>query len=168
MANNSVSYLIFILIVVVLAISEIATVKGKICEKPSKTWFGTCKDAEKCDQRCIDWEGAKHGSCHQREAQYMCFCYFDCDPKKNPGPPPGAPKPPPGAPPPESGPGQPAPPGAGEGPPPPGGGEGGGGGGEGGGGAPPPGGGEGGGGAPPPGGGEGGGGGGEGGGAPPG
>ncbi|GJV79569.1 anther-specific protein SF18-like protein [Tanacetum coccineum] len=75
---------------------EITTVQGKICEKPSKTWFGTCKDTEKCDKRCIDWEGAKHGACHQRESKYMCFCYFDCDPKKNPGPPPGAPPTPPG------------------------------------------------------------------------
>ncbi|KAK9056726.1 hypothetical protein SSX86_024089 [Deinandra increscens subsp. villosa] len=113
--------------------TEIAVVKGKICEKPSKTWFGNCKDADKCDKRCIDWEGAKHGSCHQRESKYMCFCYFDCDPKKNPGPPPGAPSGPP-----EGGGEGGAPPGGGggEGGAPPPGGEGGGGG-EGG--APPPG-----------------------------
>ncbi|KAF5758721.1 putative defensin, plant, knottin, scorpion toxin-like superfamily [Helianthus annuus] len=159
MANNSVSYLVFLLLVFVVAISEIGTVSGKICEKPSKTWFGDCKDTDKCDNRCIDWEGAKHGACHEREAKHMCFCYFDCDPKKNPGPPPGAPGTP-GVP--------PAPPGKGEGdaphppptPSPPGG--------DGGstpappagGGSPPPAGGDGGGGAPPPAGGEGGGGGG--------
>ncbi|KAL8205232.1 hypothetical protein R6Q57_008783 [Mikania cordata] len=62
----------------------------------------------------MEWEGAKHGACHQRESKYMCFCYFDCDPSKNPGPPK-------------------SPPGGGEGgAPPPGGGEGGGGGGGGG------------------------------------
>nr|AKF12278.1 Par h I precursor [Parthenium hysterophorus] len=154
MAKSSTSYLVFLLLVLVVAISEIASVNGKVCEKPSKTWFGNCKDTEKCDKRCMEWEGAKHGACHQRESKYMCFCYFDCDPKKNPGPPPGAPGTP-GTP--------PAPPGGGEGDappgggaPPPAGGEGGGGGGEGGGGAPPPaggegggGGGDGGGGAPP-------------------
>ncbi|XP_076917622.1 anther-specific protein SF18-like [Bidens hawaiensis] len=146
MANNSGSYFIFLLLVFVLAISEIAIVKGKICEKPSKTWFGECKDSEKCDKKCIEWEGAMHGACHEREAKYMCFCYFDCDPKKNPGPPaktppsaggegdappPGIPAPPNGDPPAGEGGGAP-PPAEGGGAPPPA--EGGGGGG---GGAPP-------------------------------
>nr|GFB97936.1 anther-specific protein SF18-like [Tanacetum cinerariifolium] len=96
MVKKSVAFFTFLLVIFILDISDITTVQGKICEKPSKTWFGTCKDTEKCDKRCIDWEGAKHGACHQREAKYMCFCYFDCDPKKNPGPPPGAPPTPPG------------------------------------------------------------------------
>ncbi|KAI7745321.1 hypothetical protein M8C21_006423 [Ambrosia artemisiifolia] len=91
MANNSVSYIVFLLFVFILAILEIAIVNGKLCQEPSKTWSGTCKDKHmgKCDRRCMKREGAKHGACRQHESTYMCFCYFDCDPK-NQGPPPGA------------------------------------------------------------------------------
>ncbi|KAI7737418.1 hypothetical protein M8C21_001609 [Ambrosia artemisiifolia] len=92
MANNSVSYLVFLLLVFVLAISEIASAEGKICEKPSLTWTGNCEDTDKCDKKCNDWEGAKHGACHVRESKPMCFCYFDCDREKNTEPPPRAPR----------------------------------------------------------------------------
>nr|CBK62693.1 ragweed homologue of Art v 1 precursor [Ambrosia artemisiifolia] len=104
------------LLVFVLAISEIASVKGKLCEKPSLTWSGKCKvkQTDKCDKRCIEWEGAKHGACHKRDSKATCFCYFDCDPTKNPGPPPGAPKGKAPAPSPPSGGGAP-PPSGGEG-----------------------------------------------------
>ena len=72
--------------------------KGRVCEKPSKTWSGKCLDTKKCDQQCIEWEDAKHGACHQREAKYMCFCYYECRPKKKaprtPPPPPKEGKPP--------------------------------------------------------------------------
>ncbi|KVI10697.1 hypothetical protein Ccrd_010893 [Cynara cardunculus var. scolymus] len=92
---------------------QFSTVKGKICEKPSKTWFGKCQDTTKCDKQCIEWEDAKHGACHERESKLMCFCYYNCGPPKNtppgtppsPPPPPGSPPPPPegGQPPPEGG-----------------------------------------------------------------
>ncbi|KAI3674990.1 hypothetical protein L2E82_51731 [Cichorium intybus] len=91
MAKTSVAFFAFLLLVFVFAISEITTVKGKVCEKPSKTWFGKCKDTEKCDKQCIEWEGAEHGACHQREAKYMCFCYTKCDAKASPTPPSAAP-----------------------------------------------------------------------------
>ncbi|KVH92462.1 uncharacterized protein LOC112515704 [Cynara cardunculus var. scolymus] len=52
---------------------------AKICEEPSKTWFGKCLDTLKCDKQCIEWEGARHGACHERESKYMCFCYVSCD-----------------------------------------------------------------------------------------
>ncbi|KAL8209188.1 hypothetical protein R6Q57_008600 [Mikania cordata] len=75
--------------------TDIMIVNAKLCEKPSRTWFGNCKDSEKCDKQCIEWEGAVHGSCHQRKAKYMCFCYSECRPKdKVPSPPGGKPSPP--------------------------------------------------------------------------
>nr|GEY13424.1 ragweed homologue of Art v 1 precursor [Tanacetum cinerariifolium] len=107
----------------------VESVKGKVCEKPSKTWFGNCKDTNKCDKQCIDWEGAQHGACHQREAKYMCFCYFeDCKSSKKPNPPsPGKPTPPGGIQPTPPGGNQPTPPEGGQRPPsppaPPGGGQ---------------------------------------------
>ncbi|KAL4555632.1 hypothetical protein LXL04_038256 [Taraxacum kok-saghyz] len=81
----------FLPLVIIFSISETTTVKGKVCEKPSKTWFGTCKDTVKCDKQCIEWEGAEHGACHQREAKYMCFCYNKCGAKESPSPPSTAP-----------------------------------------------------------------------------
>ncbi|KAJ0591260.1 putative knottin, scorpion toxin, defensin, plant, knottin, scorpion toxin-like superfamily [Helianthus annuus] len=78
----------YILLFIALTVTDFMTTKAKLCEKPSKTWYGECKDEVKCDKRCIEWEGAEHGSCHEREAKYMCFCYTQCRPKdKNPTPP---------------------------------------------------------------------------------
>ncbi|KAL7593819.1 anther-specific protein SF18 [Lactuca sativa] len=91
MRKGSVGFLAFLLLIFVFAISEITTVKAKVCEKPSKTWFGVCKDTAKCDKQCIEWEGAEHGACHQREAKYMCFCYSKCEAKASPTPPSTAP-----------------------------------------------------------------------------
>ncbi|KAK1423886.1 hypothetical protein QVD17_19195 [Tagetes erecta] len=86
MAKTCLDFLLMLLIV--LTISDLVIVKAKLCEKPSKTWFGNCKDTTKCDTQCIDWEGADHGSCHEREAKYMCFCYVKCNSKdKKPAPP---------------------------------------------------------------------------------
>ncbi|CAI9294716.1 unnamed protein product [Lactuca saligna] len=91
MTRNSSSFFAFLLLAFVLCISEITTVMGKLCEKPSKTWFGKCKDTQLCDKQCIEWEGAEHGACHQREAKYMCFCYSKCEAKASPTPPSTAP-----------------------------------------------------------------------------
>ncbi|KAJ9561105.1 hypothetical protein OSB04_006265 [Centaurea solstitialis] len=88
--------LVFFLLFFILAISEFTTVKGRVCETPSKTWFGKCTDTKRCDEQCIEWEDAKHGACHERESQFMCYCYYDCGPKTKPTPPP-----PPGDKPPE-------------------------------------------------------------------
>ncbi|KAJ9561109.1 hypothetical protein OSB04_006269 [Centaurea solstitialis] len=96
--------------------AEFTTVKGRVCETPSKTWFGNCKDTKRCDQQCIEWEDAKHGACHERESKFMCFCYYACGPKNPPPPPPGTPPPPPTEstppqpPPPDSTPSEPSPP----------------------------------------------------------
>ncbi|KAI3674992.1 hypothetical protein L2E82_51733 [Cichorium intybus] len=91
MAKSSFAFIAFLLLLFVFAISEIMTVKGKVCEKPSKTWFGMCKDTNKCNKQCIEWEGTDHGACHQREAKYMCFCYTKCDANTPPTPPSTAP-----------------------------------------------------------------------------
>ncbi|CAI9294718.1 unnamed protein product [Lactuca saligna] len=112
MGRSSVGFFAFLLLVFFFAISEITTVKAKVCEKPSKTWFGKCKDTVKCDKQCIEWEGAEHGACHQREAKYMCFCYSKCGAKASPTPPSTAP-PGNGAP----APNPPGPPGGGQPPP---------------------------------------------------
>ncbi|MBD4019764.1 hypothetical protein GUI04_12235, partial [Xanthomonas citri pv. citri] len=79
--KRSVAVYTVLLLVVVLAISEIATVSGKLCEKSSQTYSGGCK-GKKCDKKCIKWEKALHGACHKREGKKACFCYFDC--KKKP------------------------------------------------------------------------------------
>ncbi|KAJ9561106.1 hypothetical protein OSB04_006266 [Centaurea solstitialis] len=83
---------------------EFTTVKGKVCEKPSKTWSGKCKDTAKCDKQCIEWEDARHGACQRRESSKdLCYCYFDCKdkpPKTAPPPPPKGGEPPAGGPPP--------------------------------------------------------------------
>ena len=58
--------------------TEIATVKGELCEKASKTWSGNCGNTRHCDDQCKSWEGAAHGACHVRGGKHMCFCYFNC------------------------------------------------------------------------------------------
>ncbi|KAJ9561102.1 hypothetical protein OSB04_006262 [Centaurea solstitialis] len=111
MAN--ISHVLFLL-VFVLAISEFTTVKGKLCEKPSKSWSGKCSDNTKCDKHCIEWEDAKHGACQGKvSAKDMCYCYFDCGSKSPTTPP--SPSPPKGGEPPAGG--QPPPPPAGGEPP---------------------------------------------------
>ncbi|KAI7739154.1 hypothetical protein M8C21_027262 [Ambrosia artemisiifolia] len=77
MAKNSVAFLAFLLLLV-LAISEIGSVKGELCEKASKTWSGKCGNTRHCDDQCKSWEGAAHGACHVRGGKHMCFCYFNC------------------------------------------------------------------------------------------
>lgn len=52
-------------------------VDGALCEKPSLTWSGNCKNTQNCDKQCKEWEGAKHGACHKR-GNWKCFCYRDC------------------------------------------------------------------------------------------
>ncbi|KAI3509590.1 hypothetical protein L1887_24978 [Cichorium endivia] len=97
---------------------EVVIVNGELCETSSKTWSGKCKDTDKCNKQCKDWEGAKNGACHQREAEFMCFCYTDCSSKgKTPSPSP-APSPPSDKPPTPPGDGQPPPPGGQPAPPP--------------------------------------------------
>nr|AHM10372.1 defensin [Eclipta prostrata] len=76
MAKNSVAFFAFLLILFVLAISEIGSVKGELCEKASQTWSGTCRITSHCDNQCKSWEGAAHGACHVRGGKHMCFCYF--------------------------------------------------------------------------------------------
>ncbi|PWA72985.1 knottin, scorpion toxin-like protein [Artemisia annua] len=78
MAKNSVAFFAFLLLLFFVAISEIATVKGELCEKASKTWSGNCGNTRHCDDQCKSWEGAAHGACHVRGGKHMCFCYFNC------------------------------------------------------------------------------------------
>nr|WBU87534.1 defensin PDF1.3 [Gerbera hybrid cultivar] len=78
MVKKSVAFFAFLLFLFVLAISEIATVKGELCEKASKTWSGNCGNTRHCDDQCKAWEGAAHGACHVRGGKHMCFCYFNC------------------------------------------------------------------------------------------
>nr|WBU87530.1 defensin PDF2.3 [Gerbera hybrid cultivar]WGC54886.1 plant defensin protein PDF1.2 [Gerbera hybrid cultivar] len=78
MVKKSVASFAFLVLLFVLAISEIATVKGELCEKASKTWSGNCGNTRHCDDQCKSWEGAAHGACHVRSGKHMCFCYFKC------------------------------------------------------------------------------------------
>ncbi|MFS7998652.1 putative knottin, scorpion toxin [Helianthus anomalus] len=78
MMNRSVAFSAFVLILFVLAISDIASVRGELCEKASKTWSGNCGNTGHCDNQCKTWEGAAHGACHVRGGKHMCFCYFNC------------------------------------------------------------------------------------------
>ncbi|GJY51395.1 defensin-like protein 19 [Tanacetum coccineum] len=78
MVNKSVAFSAFLLILFVLAISEIASVRGELCEKASKTWSGNCGNTGHCDGQCKSWEQAAHGACHVRGGKHMCFCYFNC------------------------------------------------------------------------------------------
>nr|XP_043620043.1 uncharacterized protein LOC122591881 [Erigeron canadensis] len=78
MAKPSVAFFAFLLLLFILAISEIATVKAELCEKASKTWSGTCRYTKHCDNQCKSWESAAHGACHVRKKKHMCFCYFHC------------------------------------------------------------------------------------------
>ncbi|XP_076946219.1 defensin-like protein 19 [Bidens hawaiensis] len=78
MAKNSVAFFAFLLILFVLAISEIRFVKGELCGKPSQTWSGNCGNTGHCDNQCRSWEGAAHGACHWHGVKHMCFCYFNC------------------------------------------------------------------------------------------
>ncbi|KAK9056727.1 hypothetical protein SSX86_024090 [Deinandra increscens subsp. villosa] len=78
MMNRSVAFSAFVLILYMLAISDIASVRGELCEKASKTFSGTCGKTESCDKKCQSWEGAAHGACHVRTGKHMCFCYFKC------------------------------------------------------------------------------------------
>ncbi|CAI9294721.1 unnamed protein product [Lactuca saligna] len=97
MAKRSTATYTILLLLFVLAISEIGTVKGKLCEKVSQTWSGKC-NSKKCDKKCIEWEKAIHGACHKREGKGGCFCYFDCAKKPpkdaKPVPPDAVPPPP--------------------------------------------------------------------------
>ncbi|KAL8209170.1 hypothetical protein R6Q57_008582 [Mikania cordata] len=77
MAKTSVAFFAF-LILLILAISEIGTVNGELCEKASKTWSGYCGITQHCDRQCKSWEGAVHGACHFHRLRSMCFCYFNC------------------------------------------------------------------------------------------
>ncbi|KAL8205233.1 hypothetical protein R6Q57_008784 [Mikania cordata] len=78
MVKRSITFFAFVLILFVLAISDIASVSGELCEKPSKTWSGNCGNTGHCDGQCKSWEGAAHGACHVRAGKHMCFCYFKC------------------------------------------------------------------------------------------
>ncbi|KAD3066490.1 hypothetical protein E3N88_34370 [Mikania micrantha] len=78
MAKNSVAFFAFLLLLFILAISEIGSVEGALCEKASLTWSGTCRNTGSCDRQCQSWEGAAHGACHVRGGKHMCFCYFNC------------------------------------------------------------------------------------------
>ncbi|KAI3753293.1 hypothetical protein L2E82_25342 [Cichorium intybus] len=75
MVKTSVVFSAIVLIVFVLAISEITNVRG-LCEKPSQTWSGNCGNTGHCDGQCKSWEKATHGACHVRGGKHMCFCYF--------------------------------------------------------------------------------------------
>ncbi|KAL7593732.1 anther-specific protein SF18 [Lactuca sativa] len=78
MLRKSVVFSTFVLILFVLAISDITSVRGELCEKPSKTWSGNCGNTGHCDGQCKSWEGGAHGACHVRGGKHMCFCYFNC------------------------------------------------------------------------------------------
>ncbi|CAH1450298.1 unnamed protein product [Lactuca virosa] len=127
MVEKSLVSSVFVLLVLALSISEIASESKpppKICEKGSKMYSGNCY-SKLCDEKCKDWEKAIHGACHKRENKNTCFCYYDCDktspPAKDGKPPPGKDgKPPPaagGSPPPPSDGGSPPPPAGGSPPP---------------------------------------------------
>ncbi|GKA57430.1 anther-specific protein SF18-like protein [Tanacetum coccineum] len=51
MVNKSVAFSAFLLILFVLAISEISSVRGELCEKASKTWSGNCGNTGHCDDQ---------------------------------------------------------------------------------------------------------------------
>ncbi|KAI7739157.1 hypothetical protein M8C21_027265 [Ambrosia artemisiifolia] len=78
MMNRSVAFSAFLVILFVLAISDLVSVRGELCEKASKTWSGNCGNTGHCDNQCKSWEGAAHGACHVRQGKHMCFCYFNC------------------------------------------------------------------------------------------
>lgn len=56
--------------------TEIAAMKGELCEKAIKAWSGNCGNARHCKDQCKSWEGAAHGAFHPRGVTPMCFCYF--------------------------------------------------------------------------------------------
>ncbi|XP_023747554.1 anther-specific protein SF2 [Lactuca sativa] len=83
----------FRILLVVLAISEMITVKGiKYCEKPATYYRGKCVD-EKCLNNCKTFESAEKGHCTTGQEKLVCICVYDCA-KMNP-PPGGWPPPPP-------------------------------------------------------------------------
>ncbi|KAI3769747.1 hypothetical protein L6452_00860 [Arctium lappa] len=130
MTKRSVSFLVFLLLLFVLVVSEIEVAEEapKLCEQKSRTiWFGKCED-KKCNGRCTTWEGAVKGACQVRDAKpNTCYCFYDCPKDKSPPPPPpadggGSPPPPAdggGSPPPPADGGSPPPPAEGGSPPPP-------------------------------------------------
>ncbi|KAL1831534.1 hypothetical protein ACET3Z_001185 [Daucus carota] len=80
MAKKSSSFClsaIFLILFLVANTGMIREVDGALCEKPSLTWSGNCRNTQNCDKQCQSWEGAKHGACHKR-GNWKCFCYHAC------------------------------------------------------------------------------------------
>ncbi|CAI9259799.1 unnamed protein product [Lactuca saligna] len=115
MAKISLVISVFLVVIFVVAISEMATAdEPQICEKASMMFSGICISTS-CDRKCKEWEKALHGACHLREVRYSCYCYYDC--KKVPPPKPGSPPAVVVSPPPPGGGGSPPSPDAGGSPP---------------------------------------------------
>ncbi|KAM0060863.1 Anther-specific protein SF2 [Helianthus debilis subsp. tardiflorus] len=91
MANNSVSYLVFLLLVFVLAISESAPVQ--YCDRVTSRYHEKC-DEKQCADHCKSNEKAETGYCLVVEKQQLSICSFDCAKYKpsTPAPPPPPPK----------------------------------------------------------------------------
>ncbi|KAF5758705.1 putative knottin, scorpion toxin [Helianthus annuus] len=92
MCKSSIVFSAILLLVFVLAISEIARVNGgELCERKSKTFSSLICRNRRCDRRCIAWEKALHGACHFRDWGLSCYCYYDTCAEAPPPPPPPSP-----------------------------------------------------------------------------
>ncbi|KAJ0441347.1 putative knottin, scorpion toxin-like superfamily [Helianthus annuus] len=91
MANNSVSYLVLLLLIFVLAISESAPVQ--YCDRVTNLYHEKC-DEKQCTEHCKTNEKAESGYCLVVEKQQLSICSFDCAKYKpsTPAPPPPPPK----------------------------------------------------------------------------
>ncbi|MBD4018851.1 hypothetical protein GUI04_07415 [Xanthomonas citri pv. citri] len=82
---SSLALFSFRILLIVLAISEIITVKGiKFCDKPATYYRGKCVD-QKCSDTCKTFESATRGYCTPGEIKLVCICVYDCA-KMNPRP----------------------------------------------------------------------------------
>nr|GEX18020.1 hypothetical protein [Tanacetum cinerariifolium] len=98
MPKCSIAALSVHILLFVLAISEIALVKGiQYCDKDATYYRGTCKD-DKCANNCHIHENGERGYCRQDGENPICVCVYDCaklqpsipiaPPPKNKSPPP--------------------------------------------------------------------------------
>ncbi|KAJ0441329.1 putative knottin, scorpion toxin-like superfamily [Helianthus annuus] len=78
MDKSSAVFSAILLLVFVIAISDMAIRVNGLCEKMSKMYSGNCY-GKQCDDKCKEWEHAAHGACHSREGKTNCYCYYeDC------------------------------------------------------------------------------------------
>ncbi|VVA95398.1 unnamed protein product [Arabis nemorensis] len=72
--------LLFAVLVSFAALETLTVVEAqKLCYKPSKTWTGgVCRDRIACKNQCVNFEGARYGSCTFEFPHNKCRCYFQC------------------------------------------------------------------------------------------